>query len=203
MLLARLRVADQIVWSRVIVDSSSIRAVGSGQKQDRVQQTARDKHHLITEAQGIPLAMLLTGANRNDITQLQALVEAIPPIRGKRGKALSEPRVVQGDSGHDYTNIEVHCIPLALQPKSLDVVSLMEVGWAKHAGLLSGHLAATQLPPTAHQLRTARFPPRGFPRNRMLHHMLATPEKVILITPLRFSAGGGAAQGHQDSMGKY
>jgi transposase len=41
-LLARLRAADQIDWSRVIVDSSSIRAVGSGQKQDRIPQTARD-----------------------------------------------------------------------------------------------------------------------------------------------------------------
>jgi transposase len=42
-LLARLRAADQIDWSRVIVDSSSIRAVGSGQKQDRIPQTARDQ----------------------------------------------------------------------------------------------------------------------------------------------------------------
>jgi transposase len=41
-LLGRLRAADQIDWSRVIVDSSSICAVGSGQKQDRIPQTARD-----------------------------------------------------------------------------------------------------------------------------------------------------------------
>jgi transposase len=41
-LLGRLRAADRIDWSRVIVDSSSIRAVGSGQKQDRIPQTARD-----------------------------------------------------------------------------------------------------------------------------------------------------------------
>ena len=34
-LLARLRTANAIDWSRCIVDSSSIRAVGSGQKQDR------------------------------------------------------------------------------------------------------------------------------------------------------------------------
>lgn len=46
--------------------------------------------------------MILTGANRNDVTQLQALVEAIPPIRGKRGKPLSKPRVVQGDRGYDH-----------------------------------------------------------------------------------------------------
>ncbi len=41
-LLAKLRAADQIDWSRVIVDSSSIRAVGAGQKRDRIPRTARD-----------------------------------------------------------------------------------------------------------------------------------------------------------------
>jgi hypothetical protein len=32
------------------------------------------KLHLITEAQGIPLTVILTGATRNNVTQLQALV---------------------------------------------------------------------------------------------------------------------------------
>jgi transposase len=41
-LLAKLRAADQIDWSRVIVDSSSIRAVGAGQKRDRIPRTVRD-----------------------------------------------------------------------------------------------------------------------------------------------------------------
>jgi hypothetical protein len=49
------------------------------------------KHHLITEAQEIPLAVLLTGANIHDVTQLLPLVEAIPPIRGKRGRPRSKP----------------------------------------------------------------------------------------------------------------
>ena len=42
LLLARLRAADQIDWSRVIVDSSSIRAVGAGQKRDPIPPIARD-----------------------------------------------------------------------------------------------------------------------------------------------------------------
>jgi hypothetical protein len=37
------------------------------------------KHHVISEAHGIPLAVSLTGGNRNDITQLMPLIEAIPP----------------------------------------------------------------------------------------------------------------------------
>ena len=39
-LLARLRTADRIDWSRCIVDSSSIRAVGAGQKQDPIPPIA-------------------------------------------------------------------------------------------------------------------------------------------------------------------
>lgn len=42
-LLAKLRAADRIDWSRAIVDSSSIRAVGSGQKQDPTPLIARDQ----------------------------------------------------------------------------------------------------------------------------------------------------------------
>ena len=60
------------------------------------------KHHLVTDAQGIPLALILTGANRNDVTQLLPLIEAIPPIRGKRGRPLSKPRIVQADRGYDH-----------------------------------------------------------------------------------------------------
>ena len=60
------------------------------------------KHDLINEAQGIPLAVILTGAHRNDVTQLHALVDAIPPIGGKRGRPLWKPQLVQGDRGYDH-----------------------------------------------------------------------------------------------------
>jgi len=40
---------------------------------------------VISEAHGIPLAVSLTGGNRNDVTQLMPLSEAIPPVRGRRG----------------------------------------------------------------------------------------------------------------------
>ena len=39
-LLARLRTADKIDWSRCIVDSSSVRVVGAGQKQDPIPPIA-------------------------------------------------------------------------------------------------------------------------------------------------------------------
>lgn len=49
----------------------------------------------------MPLATILTGANRHDLTQLQALVEAIPAIRGKVGRPRQRPARVQGDRGYD------------------------------------------------------------------------------------------------------
>ena len=46
--------------------------------------------------------MILTGANRHDVTQLHALVDAIPQTGGKRGRPLLKPKIVQGDRGYDH-----------------------------------------------------------------------------------------------------
>ena len=59
------------------------------------------KHHVITDGNGIPLAAMLTGANRNDVTQLLPLVDAIPPIAGHVGHPRFRPDRVQGDRGYD------------------------------------------------------------------------------------------------------
>jgi hypothetical protein len=56
---------------------------------------------LVTDANGVPLATTLTGANRHDVTQLLPLVEAIPPVRGVRGAPLRKPQSVMGDRGYD------------------------------------------------------------------------------------------------------
>ena len=40
------------------------------------------KHHLVTDANGIPLAVRLTGANRHDVTELLPLIEATFEIAG-------------------------------------------------------------------------------------------------------------------------
>jgi transposase len=55
---------------------------------------------VLTDAKGIPLAKSLTGANAHDVTQLIPLVDAIPTIRGKRGKRR-RPKRVQGDRAYD------------------------------------------------------------------------------------------------------
>jgi transposase len=103
-LLAELREADRIDWSRALIDSSSVRAPCGGRDtgpNPTDRRKSGSKHHVLTDAKGIPLAMTLTGANRHDVTQLLPLVDAVPPVRGQRGRPRRRPRHVQGDRAYD------------------------------------------------------------------------------------------------------
>ncbi|MFF4189615.1 IS5 family transposase [Nonomuraea sp. NPDC001831] len=119
-LLDRLRAADALDLSRAAVDSSQIRAFKRGAQNgpspvDRGR--AGSKHHLITEATGIPLAVILTGANRNDVTQLRPLLDAVPKVRGKRGRPRQRPDVVLADRGYDHD--KYRCLVRELQTRLL------------------------------------------------------------------------------------
>jgi transposase len=58
------------------------------------------KYHLITDARGVPLAYLVTAANRPEVLELLPLVDAIPPVRGKRGRPKRRPAALVGDRGY-------------------------------------------------------------------------------------------------------
>ena len=58
------------------------------------------KHHLITDARGVPLIAHLTAANVNDVTQLEPLVAALPAVRGRPGRPRRKPGVIQGDRAY-------------------------------------------------------------------------------------------------------
>jgi transposase len=65
------------------------------------RRKAGSKHHVLTDADGVPLVATLTAANRPDITQLLTLVDTMPPIGGRPGRPRRKPRAVQGDRGYD------------------------------------------------------------------------------------------------------
>lgn len=103
-LLAELQKEHQIDWYRALVDSSSLRAPSGGQKTGPNPTDRRklgSKHHIITDAQGIPLATILTKANRHDVTQLLPLLDQIPSVRGRQGHPRKRPKQVQGDRAYD------------------------------------------------------------------------------------------------------
>jgi transposase len=62
------------------------------------------KHDLLVDATGIPLAFSVTGGNRNDITQLIPLLDAVPAVRGLSGRPRRRPDCVLADRGDDHDN---------------------------------------------------------------------------------------------------
>ena len=103
-LLAELQATHKIDWYRALVDSASVRAPCGGEKTGPNPTDRRklgSKHHMLTDANGIPLAVILTEANRHDVTQLLPLVEKIPRVKGKPGAPRCRPHQVQGDRAYD------------------------------------------------------------------------------------------------------
>jgi transposase len=95
-------------WSRAVVDSCSVRAVQGGDQTgpnptDRAKRGS--KRHLICDGRGVPLAVRLTGANRNDSQEALALVDAIPPLHGEGGRPRLRPDCLLGDRGYDAAAI--------------------------------------------------------------------------------------------------
>ena len=60
------------------------------------------KHHLLVDAGGIPLAWSVTGGNRNEVTQLIPLLEAVPAVAGVCGRPRRRPESVVADRGYDH-----------------------------------------------------------------------------------------------------
>ena len=56
---------------------------------------------MLVEREGIPLTVGLTAANVSDPTTLEAMVEAVPPIRGKRGRPRRRPDKLHADKAYN------------------------------------------------------------------------------------------------------
>ena len=60
------------------------------------------KQHLITDSAGVPLAISLTGGNRNDVTQPLPLVDGVGPVAGKVGRPLKRSDRLLANRGYDH-----------------------------------------------------------------------------------------------------
>src|SRR3954469_2849659 len=104
LLLAELRHADRIDWSRAAIDSSLARALG-GVEGSGPNPTDRGrpgvKHHVVVDGRGNPLVVDRTAANVPEVTRLRGMVASIPPVRGRPGRPRRRPRRLYADRGYD------------------------------------------------------------------------------------------------------
>ena len=104
LLLDELGAAGRLDWSRVSVDSFSLRAV----RGDHVGANPVDrgkpgsKLHLAVDGGGLPLSLLVTGANTNDSLVFEALLDEIPLVRTPAGQRRCRPEKVHADKAYDH-----------------------------------------------------------------------------------------------------
>jgi transposase len=104
LLLAELNGADKIDWRRALIDASFAKAPEGGEDtgpNPTDRRKSGSKHHLMTDAKGIPLSATLTAANVNDVKELLHVLTSMPPVGGKPGPKRQNPERLQGDRGYD------------------------------------------------------------------------------------------------------
>ena len=62
---------------RWLHDQSTIRTRNSRGKSNRPEGKKGSKRHLLADGIGVPLAIVITGANRHDVSQLETLLDSI------------------------------------------------------------------------------------------------------------------------------
>jgi transposase len=119
LLLAELNGADQIDWSRALIDASFCKAPEGGEDtgpNPTDRSKSGSKHHILTDAQGIPLNATVTAANVNDVTQVLDLLVNKPAVGGKPGPQRELPERLQGDTGYDSEPLRVLLRWLGITP---------------------------------------------------------------------------------------
>jgi transposase len=104
LLLDRLGEADRIDWSRATWTRPASRPKGGELVGPNPTDRGKPgtKRHVVVERSGLPLAKVLTGANRHDSMVLEELLDAIPPIKTPTGRRRKRPDKGHADKGYDY-----------------------------------------------------------------------------------------------------
>lgn len=104
LLLSQLRQRKRIDFSRFLIDTCHVRAVGGGAQTGPSPVDRRkpgSKISLLTDAKGVPIVARVVPANRNDTRETIPLLDQIPPMAGQRGRPRRWPERLQGDRGFD------------------------------------------------------------------------------------------------------
>jgi transposase len=110
LLLAERNGADQIDRQRALIDASFAKAPEGGEDTgpnptDRGKSGS--KHHVLTDAHGIPLNARVTAATVNEVTQVLDLLVNKPAVGGKPGPPRERPERLQGNGAYDSEPLRV------------------------------------------------------------------------------------------------
>jgi len=118
-LLAELNGADQIDWERALIDASFCEAPEGGEDtgpNPTDRSKSGSKHHVLTDAHGIPLNATVTAANVNEVTQVLDVLLNKPAVGGKPGPQRERPERLQGDGAYDSEPLRVLLRWLGITP---------------------------------------------------------------------------------------
>lgn len=96
-------------WSRASLDSVSVRAKRGGEltgpnPTDRGKLGT--KYHLLVTADGLPLAVAITGANRHDSMLVEPILDRLAPVKGRgRGRPRRRPGKLRADKAYDNQRV--------------------------------------------------------------------------------------------------
>ena len=130
------------------------------------------------------------------------LIEAIPPVRGRRGRPRQRPDRVYADRGYDHDKYR-------RQVRAAGITPVIARRSTEHGSGLGVHRwVVEQSFALLHWFRRLRDPPgdprrhpRGLPQPRLRHHLLAPPaQPLTLLGPLSADFLRAAAPGYCTSQ---
>jgi len=68
------------------------------------------KHHIMTDRNGIPLAVMLSAANVHDSNMFEPLLDAVPALKNRHGRPTRRPQKLHADKGYNYAKCRAACI---------------------------------------------------------------------------------------------
>jgi hypothetical protein len=90
------------------------------------------KYHLLVDRRGVPLAVVLSAANTHDSLLLEQVVDAVPSIKGLRGRPGRPPKL-HLDKATTTRAAGGRCVAVGSPRGSPGAVSSHAIGWAATA----------------------------------------------------------------------
>jgi Transposase DDE domain len=117
-------------WTCQAADGATFRLTGPNPT-DRGKPGS--KYHLLVDRHGVPLAVGLAAANTHDSLLLEPVVDAVPAVKGPRGRSgrpRKRPAKLHGDKGDDYRAAGGRSGGAGSPPGSPAVASSRVASWA-------------------------------------------------------------------------